>query len=141
MAAEFKTRRCARRTASVRPRAFKREDSRIALVSVSTTQGRRARERFDREDEALLTTLANQAALAIETALLHDEMTRQAEFKRDLDIARDIQASLLPRSVPLVPGFSLLGGSLPAKVVGGDFYDFIPFEDHRLGIVIGDVSG
>jgi serine phosphatase RsbU (regulator of sigma subunit) len=98
-------------------------------------------ERFDREDDALLTTLANQAALAIETALLHDEMTRQAEFKRDLDIARDIQASLLPRSVPLVPGFSFLGGSLPAKVVGGDFYDFIPFEDHRLGIVIGDVSG
>jgi len=43
--------------------------------------------------------------------------------------------------VPIVPGFSFLGGSLPAKVVGGDFYDFIPFEDQRLGIVIGDVSG
>jgi serine phosphatase RsbU (regulator of sigma subunit) len=98
-------------------------------------------ERFDREDDALLTTLANQSALAIETALLHDEMTRQAEFKRDLEIARDIQASLLPRSVPVVPGFSFLGGSVPAKVVGGDFYDFIPFEDQRLGIVIGDVSG
>ncbi|MGE5276258.1 MAG: SpoIIE family protein phosphatase [Acidobacteriota bacterium] len=98
-------------------------------------------ERFDREDEALLTTLANQAALAIETALLHDEMTRQAEWKRDLEIARDIQASLLPRSVPIVPGFSFLGGSLPAKVVGGDFYDFIPFDDHCLGVVIGDVSG
>jgi serine phosphatase RsbU (regulator of sigma subunit) len=98
-------------------------------------------ERFDREDEALLSTLANQSALAIETALLHDEMTRQAEWKRDLEIARDIQASLLPRSVPVVPGFSFLGGSLPAKVVGGDFYDFIPFEDRRLGIVIGDVSG
>ncbi len=98
-------------------------------------------ERFDREDDALLTTLANQSALAIETALLHDEMTRQAEFKRDLDIARDIQSSLLPRSVPVVPGFSFLGGSIPAKVVGGDFYDFIPFEDQRLGIVIGDVSG
>ncbi|HTO76603.1 MAG TPA: SpoIIE family protein phosphatase [Thermoanaerobaculia bacterium] len=98
-------------------------------------------ERFDREDEALLTTLANQSALAIETALLHDEMTRQAEWRRDLEIARDIQASLLPRSVPIVPGFSFLGGSLPAKVVGGDFYDFIPFEDRRLGVVIGDVSG
>jgi serine phosphatase RsbU (regulator of sigma subunit) len=98
-------------------------------------------ERFDRDDEALLSTLANQAALAIETAMLHDEMTRQAEFKRDLEIARDIQMSLLPRSLPQVPGFSFLGGSLPAKVVGGDFYDFIPFEDRRLGIVLGDVSG
>ena len=98
-------------------------------------------ERFDREDRSLLSTLANQAALAIETALLHDEMTRQAEFRRDLEIARDIQSSLLPRSVPNIPGFELLGGSLPAKVVGGDFYDFIPFEDRSLGIVIGDVSG
>jgi serine phosphatase RsbU (regulator of sigma subunit) len=98
-------------------------------------------ERFDREDRALLSTLANQAALAIETALLHDEMTRQAEFRRDLEIARDIQSSLLPRSVPIVPGFELLGGSIPARVVGGDFYDFIPFEDRSLGVVIGDVSG
>jgi serine phosphatase RsbU (regulator of sigma subunit) len=98
-------------------------------------------ERFDRDDEALLSTLANQSALAIETAMLHDEMTRQAELKRDLEIARDIQTSLLPRSLPEVPGFSFLGGSLPAKVVGGDFYDFIPFEDLRLGIVLGDVSG
>src|SRR5215471_4794120 len=98
-------------------------------------------ERFDREDRSLLSTLANQAALAIETALLHDEMTRQAEFRRDLEIARDIQSSLLPRSVPILPGFELLGGSLPARIVGGDFYDFIPFEDRSLGVVIGDVSG
>jgi serine phosphatase RsbU (regulator of sigma subunit) len=98
-------------------------------------------ERFDREDQALLSTLANQAALAIETALLHDEMTRQAELKRDLEIARDIQTSLLPRGVPEVPGFSFFGGSIPARVVGGDFYDFIPFDDGRLGVVIGDVSG
>jgi sigma-B regulation protein RsbU (phosphoserine phosphatase) len=68
-------------------------------------------------------------------------MTRQAEFKRDLEIARDIQASLLPRTLPEIQGFSFLGGSLPAKVVGGDFYDFISLSEGRLGIVIGDVSG
>ncbi|HEV8231802.1 MAG TPA: SpoIIE family protein phosphatase [Thermoanaerobaculia bacterium] len=98
-------------------------------------------ERFDRDDQTLLSTLANQSALAIETAILHDEMTRQAELRRDLEIARDIQTSLLPRSLPSVSGFSFLGGSLPAKVVGGDFYDFISFDDRRLGVVIGDVSG
>jgi serine phosphatase RsbU (regulator of sigma subunit) len=98
-------------------------------------------ERFDRDDQSLLSTLANQSALAIETALLHDEMTRQAELKRDLEIARDIQTSLLPRNVPEIPGFSFFGGSIPARVVGGDFYDFIPFEDDRVGVVIGDVSG
>jgi len=111
------------------------------LMGVLALKEKLSGERFDREDRALLSTLANQAALAIETALLHDEMTRQAEFRRDLEIARDIQSSLLPRSMPIVPGFTLLGGSLPAKVVGGDFYDFIPFEDKCLGVVIGDVSG
>jgi len=118
------------------------------LMGVLALKEKLSGERFDREDEALLSTLANQAALAIETALLHDEMTRQAELKRDLEIARDIQTSLLPRTLPVVEGFSFFGGSLPAKVVGGDFYDFIPFgeagepgNDQQLGVVIGDVSG
>jgi serine phosphatase RsbU (regulator of sigma subunit) len=111
------------------------------LMGVLALKEKLSGERFDRDDQALLSTLANQSALAIETALLHDEMTRQAELKRDLEIARDIQTSLLPRSVPELPGFSFFGGSIPARVVGGDFYDFIPFEDQRLGLVIGDVSG
>ncbi|MDQ2965241.1 MAG: SpoIIE family protein phosphatase [Chloroflexota bacterium] len=111
------------------------------LMGILALKEKLSGERFDREDHALLSTLANQSALAIETALLHDEMTRQAELKRDLEIARDIQVSLLPRSLPEMPGFGFLGGSIPARVVGGDFYDFIPFEDGRLGVVIGDVSG
>jgi serine phosphatase RsbU (regulator of sigma subunit) len=111
------------------------------LMGILALKEKLSGERFDREDQALLSTLANQSALAIETALLHDEMTRQAELKRDLEIARDIQTSLLPREVPEVKGFAFFGGSIPARVVGGDFYDFIPFEDGRLGVVIGDVSG
>jgi len=111
------------------------------LMGVVALKEKLSGERFDRDDLSLLSTLANQSALAIETALLHDEMTRQAELRRDLEIARDIQTSLLPRDLPVVPGFSFLGGSIPARVVGGDFYDFIPFEDGRLGVVIGDVSG
>jgi serine phosphatase RsbU (regulator of sigma subunit) len=111
------------------------------LMGVLALKEKLSGERFDRDDQTLLSTLANQSALAIETAVLHDEMTRQAELRRDLEIARDIQTSLLPRSLPIVAGFSFLGGSLPAKVVGGDFYDFIEFDDRRLGVVIGDVSG
>lgn len=111
------------------------------LMGVLALKEKLSGERFDRDDQTLLSTLANQAALAIETATLHDEMTRQAELRRDLEIARDIQTSLLPRTLPIVPGFSFLGGSLPAKVVGGDFYDFISFDDRSLGVVIGDVSG
>jgi serine phosphatase RsbU (regulator of sigma subunit) len=111
------------------------------LMGILALKEKLSGEGFDRDDQSLLSTLANQSALAIETALLHDEMTRQAELKRDLEIARDIQTSLLPRNVPEINGFSFFGGSIPARVVGGDFYDFIPFDDGRLGVVIGDVSG
>ena len=99
-------------------------------------------EEFDRDDLLLLETLANQAATAIETAGLHDAMTQQAEFRRDLEIARDIQTSLFPKEFPRLAGVTFAGGSLPARVVGGDFYDFFPFEDSaRVGFVMGDVSG
>ena len=70
------------------------------LMGVVALKEKLSGERFDRDDLALLSTLANQSALAIETALLHDEMTRQAELRRDLEIARDIQVSLLPRQLP-----------------------------------------
>jgi serine phosphatase RsbU (regulator of sigma subunit) len=111
------------------------------LMGILALKEKLSGERFDRDDQSLLSTVANQSALAIETALLHDEMTRQAELKRDLEIARDIQTSLLPRNLPELSGFSFFGGSIPARVVGGDFYDFIPFEEDRVGVVIGDVSG
>ena len=111
------------------------------LMGVLALKEKLSGERFDRDDQSLLSTLANQSALAIETALLHDEMTRQAEFKRDLEIARDIQTSLLPRTVPRSRGSRSSAAASRPRVVGGDFYDFIPFEDGRLGVVIGDVSG
>src|SRR4030095_4625622 len=85
------------------------------LMGIVALKEKLSGERFDREDLSLLSTLANQSALAIETALLHDEMTRQAEVRRGLAIARDIQTSLLPRNLPEVPGFSFLGGSIPAR--------------------------
>lgn len=112
------------------------------LMGMLALKAKLSEEEFDRDDRLFLETLANQAATAIETAFLHDEMTHQAEFRRDLEIARDIQMSLFPREFPRLPGLRFAGGSLPARVVGGDFYDFLPFDgDSRLGFVMGDVSG
>jgi len=112
------------------------------LMGFFALKGKLSEEAFDRDDLLVLETLANHAATAIETASLHDEMTQQAEFRRDLEIARDIQTSLFPRECPRLPGVRFSGGSLPARVVGGDFYDFFPFQNGaRLGFVMGDVSG
>ncbi len=112
------------------------------LMGFFALKGKLSEEAFDPDDFLVLETLANHAATAIETASLHDEMTQQAEFRRDLEIARDIQTSLFPREFPKIDGVRFAGGSLPARVVGGDFYDFFPFRNgERLGFVMGDVSG
>jgi len=62
-------------------------------------------------------------------------------LERDLEIARDVQRELLPRSVPTIAGLELTGVCIPATGVGGDYYDYLPVTDNRIGLVIGDVSG
>ncbi|HEY3380869.1 MAG TPA: SpoIIE family protein phosphatase [Vicinamibacterales bacterium] len=74
-----------------------------------------------------------------------EELLRQAEEKKRLEeelrIAREIQMSLLPRGQVSIPGLSLSALCVPAREVGGDYYDFLPLGDNRLGILIADVSG
>jgi serine phosphatase RsbU (regulator of sigma subunit)/anti-sigma regulatory factor (Ser/Thr protein kinase) len=62
-------------------------------------------------------------------------------ISQEFDIARRMQAEMLPKTAPQIPGLRIEACSLPATEVGGDFYDFLPLAGNRLGIVIGDVSG
>ena len=62
-------------------------------------------------------------------------------IEQELQTARSIQHAFLPRNVPALPGWQFAPYYQPAREVGGDFYDFLPFEDGRLGLVIGDVTG
>ncbi len=74
-----------------------------------------------------------------------DELRRTtAENERivkELEIAKEIQQSILPESAPVLPGIDLAGFNIPALEVGGDFYDYIPLGDDRWGLAIADVSG
>lgn len=70
------------------------------------------------------------------------EMAEKKRLEEELRIARRIQMSLLPDSPPMrLPGVSLTALCAPAREVGGDYYDFLPIDDHRLGLLIADVSG
>lgn len=64
-----------------------------------------------------------------------------SELEEELKAARELQMSLLPREFPSLPGYQLAARFLPAKEVGGDFYDFIKIGDSAIGILIGDVAG
>lgn len=92
-------------------------------------------------DLKLAGALASQAAVSIENARLQGERLERQKIMQELDIARNIQQSLLPSTTPIVQGADVTAFSLPAKQVGGDFYDFIPIADNTLGLVIADVSG
>jgi len=99
---------------------------------------------YRREDINLLKTLANQGAVAIENAKLFQENIEKSRMEEELKIAHNIQLSMLPEKAPIIEGFSVAARSIPAREVGGDFYDFIEIGDKggkRLGIVVGDVSG
>jgi sigma-B regulation protein RsbU (phosphoserine phosphatase) len=78
------------------------------------------------------------------TASIEDLLVQAAEKKRleeELRIARDIQMSLLPRGPFLMPGLAVTALCVPAREVGGDYYDFFPLGERRLGVLIADVSG
>jgi phosphoserine phosphatase RsbU/P len=90
----------------------------------------------------MLQALCDHAAVAIHNARrLKSERAERAALDREADEARSIQQALLPKSSPYIPGFVISGRSVPARAVGGDWYDFIPFDDGRWGIVLADVSG
>ena len=96
---------------------------------------------FDDKQRHFASILANQAALALENATLYDGLREQERLKRELEIARDIQKSLLPATMPSVNGFQLDGVCIPADEVGGDYFDIFQIDQNRTGIAIADVSG
>jgi sigma-B regulation protein RsbU (phosphoserine phosphatase) len=78
------------------------------------------------------------------TASIEDLLRQAAEKKRleeELRIAHEIQMSLLPQGPLVMPGLSVTALCVPAREVGGDYYDFLPLDDHRVGVLIADVSG
>jgi len=94
---------------------------------------------FDENDAEILRMIAAPAALAISNAQLAFGLVEQQRIKRELELARKIQKSMLPKRRR--GEFPLLGVNLPAHEISGDFYDFFDLPDGRLAFVIGDVSG
>jgi phosphoserine phosphatase RsbU/P len=97
---------------------------------------------FTAEHERMLATLGSYIAIALENARLYEE-ARESErrLQTDLATAREIQRGLLPTGAREVPGLELAAAYAPARELGGDFYDFLPYGQGRLAMVLGDVSG
>jgi serine phosphatase RsbU (regulator of sigma subunit) len=101
-------------------------------------------EAYTAEERIILNTLAPQVAPALRVAQMvqeQQEQTREHDrIEQELSMARDIQHTFLPKDVPALLEWEIEPYYQPAREVGGDFYDFLLFDDGRLGIVIGDVT-
>jgi sigma-B regulation protein RsbU (phosphoserine phosphatase) len=97
---------------------------------------------FPRQQLRILQALCDHVAVAIYNARrFQSERDQREAMSLEAQEARAIQQALLPKASPYIPGFAISGLSISARAVGGDWYDFIPFPDGRLGLVLADVSG
>jgi serine phosphatase RsbU (regulator of sigma subunit) len=127
------------------------QQAQVGLMVVHTT----LKARFTPGDVALLSTFANQAALSIQRARLVEQLRQKIimleeaqaalvskeRLEREMELAHDVQQSVLPRVFPTAPGLVFAARNEPARQVGGDLYDVIRLDERRFGVVIADVSG
>jgi sigma-B regulation protein RsbU (phosphoserine phosphatase) len=96
---------------------------------------------FSDDDVRLLSIIATQSAQVIENARLYDEEKKLLLLREEMETAYNIQMKLLPDEPPRIPGYDVFGKSIPAKEVGGDYFDFIFYRDNEFVFCLGDVVG
>jgi serine phosphatase RsbU (regulator of sigma subunit)/anti-sigma regulatory factor (Ser/Thr protein kinase) len=114
------------------------------LIGVLNLGPRRSERPYSRDDRRLLDHLAGNAAAAIRVAHLMRHRAAEAQQRERIDnelrVAQLIQKQFLPQQAPAPEGWTVTPHYRPAREVGGDFYDFIPLPDGRIGLVVGDVT-
>jgi serine phosphatase RsbU (regulator of sigma subunit) len=110
----------------------------LGVIQIDT---RDQRSRFTDQDLRVLVCVANQAAIALDNAKMHEEAIKQRALQRDLELARKMQQALLPEASPSVPSYHFFDFYESALHVGGDYYDYVMLPEDRFAVVVGDVAG
>jgi sigma-B regulation protein RsbU (phosphoserine phosphatase) len=96
---------------------------------------------YQPEDAEVLQFFADAAAISIEKAMLHKQLMEQMLINRQLETAREVQASLLPNKAPELAGYDIAGICIPTDDIGGDYFDYVNLSPDRIGLAVADVSG
>lgn len=110
-------------------------------IGVLSTYSRYAKGIYTNEFIEMFKNLAAHIGIAWRNAQQTQELIHAKEQERELQVARSIQQSLLPRNTPEIPGIELAGTCMPAHQVGGDYYDLLQQNSEQLDMVVADVSG
>ena len=109
----------------------------LGLINVATTDW----QFLTQADLHFLSLVSEQLVIALERAHFFEVADAQRiRLEKELQVAHEVQAGLMPRDMPRIPGFGLAGAWHPAVEVAGDFYKIFPLDEGRWGIVIGDVA-
>ncbi|MFQ5610052.1 MAG: PP2C family protein-serine/threonine phosphatase, partial [Woeseiaceae bacterium] len=96
---------------------------------------------FDEQDEFIAVALAAQAAVVLHRAKITEQIIASERLDREITVARDVQMGTLPKRMPEISGYGFAGAFSPTDQTGGDLYDFIPLDDARLFLLMGDATG
>ncbi len=111
------------------------------VIGVLTLFNKFGNEDFNSSDQRLLTIIASGSSQVIVNARLLEEEKQLIAVREELNIAGKIQKKLLPEQLPEIQGYKIVGTNIPAKEVGGDYYDVFPLNENKFIICLGDVSG
>ena len=111
------------------------------LVGILTVTNKKGSLEFTDDDQRLLSIIAAQSAQVVENARLYEEEQALIHMQEEVRLASIIQHDLLPKEFPQIQGYDIAGKSIAAQKVGGDYFDFIKIDEHRIAVCLGDVSG
>lgn len=110
-------------------------------IGVLAVARRHGEDDFSQNDFAVFRSVAEQSSFAIGNARVHRDANEKKKIEGELNNAREVQRVLLPQEDPVVTGFRVNGTNLPARIISGDYYDYIDLQDGKLGVAVADVSG
>lgn len=123
-------------SAMIAPLVYGGQD--LGVIAIARAKDERV---FTANEFTLFQAASEQAAFALGNAKIHHEASEKKSIENDLRIAREVQSILLPNKDPEISGYRIIGTNKPAKIISGDYFDYIPMDEHRTAIVIADVTG
>ena len=111
------------------------------MIGVLTVFNKRTKDGFNSNDQRLLSIIGTQSAQIIENARLLEEERNLELMREDMRLAKETQINLLPKHFPEIPGYRIAAQTIPAREVGGDYYDIMAIDDKHFAFCLGDVTG
>lgn len=111
------------------------------MIGLVTVFNKKSETGFSINDQRLLGIIAAQSAHVVENARLYQNEQALIKLQEEMRLAYDIQVDLLPKEQPKIEGYQIAGKSIPAKDVGGDYFDFINMDGDRLSFCLADITG